>query len=131
MASDESKSTCAVVSPATALDAGGIKRNPTRTDQAKAIVKRLVAVKSVDELVAQGEASQMHRTLGAFDLTLLGVGEIVGKSTGPGIRSYVVWQLLSRILHTHLSMLLSFCPTQVLVSLCLLVPQLLTMQDLL
>ena len=51
----------------------------SRVDQAKAVVKRMVAVKSVDELVAQGEASDLHRTLGAFDLTLLGVGEIVGK----------------------------------------------------
>ena len=66
-------------------DAGGIsstaitKQAPSRVDQAKVVIKRMVAVKSVDELVAQGESSEMHRSLGAFDLTLLGVGEIVGK----------------------------------------------------
>jgi hypothetical protein len=90
MASSESKSHSGGDSGGYALgggvtSGGGITseaitvKAPSRVDQAKAVVKRMVAVKSVDQLVAQGESSEMHRTLGAFDLTLLGVGEIVGK----------------------------------------------------
>ncbi|EWM27608.1 cationic amino acid transporter [Nannochloropsis gaditana] len=44
----------------------------------KTFVGRLLKTKCMDALLEQVANSELHRTLGAFDLTLLGVGEIVG-----------------------------------------------------
>lgn len=56
---------------------GGIVRL-SGGDRFKTFVGRLLATKSVDVLQQQGRHSELHRSLGAWDLTMLGVGEIVG-----------------------------------------------------
>lgn len=47
-------------------------------ERVRIFVNRLLATKCVDLLAEQGANSELHRTLGAWDLTMLGVGEIVG-----------------------------------------------------
>lgn len=49
-----------------------------RGERVKRIVGQMMATKSVDVLKQQGAHSDLHRSLGAWDLTMLGVGEIVG-----------------------------------------------------
>ena len=43
------------------------------------MARQLLACKSIDELHAQeGKGNQLHRALGAWQLTLLGIGGIIG-----------------------------------------------------
>lgn len=44
----------------------------------RSVLSTLLATKSIDTLVAQSENTEMHKTLGVWDLTAVGVGEIVG-----------------------------------------------------
>lgn len=54
------------------------RRTISSSNEGKGYFGRMFTTKSVDLLAEQGANSDMHRTLGAWDLTLLGVGEIVG-----------------------------------------------------
>lgn len=44
----------------------------------RVVMKRCLATKSIDALVAQSENAELHRTLSVWDLTAVGVGEIIG-----------------------------------------------------
>jgi len=53
-------------------------RTTSSSNEGKGYFGRMFTTKSVDLLKEQGANSELHRTLGAWDLTMLGVGEIVG-----------------------------------------------------
>lgn len=57
---------------------GALALTSSRGARMRVFTKKLFATKSVDLLAEQGASSEMNRTLGAWDLTMLGVGEIVG-----------------------------------------------------
>ena len=40
--------------------------------------QKLMQVKNIQEMLAEHEGSELKRSLGAFELTMLGIGEIVG-----------------------------------------------------
>jgi APA family basic amino acid/polyamine antiporter len=43
-------------------------------------------VKPLDAILATAEKKSLHRSLGAVQLTLLGVGAIIGTGNMPGLR---------------------------------------------
>ena len=51
---------------------------PLPSNKKRSFLQRLMAVKSVDELMEQAAESTLRRDLGAFSLTMVGIGEIVG-----------------------------------------------------
>jgi APA family basic amino acid/polyamine antiporter len=53
-------------------------RTTSSSNEGKGYFGRMFTTKCVDLLAEQGANSELHRTLGAWDLTMLGVGEIVG-----------------------------------------------------
>ena len=53
-------------------------RTTSSSNDGKGYFGRMFTTKCVDLLAEQGANSELHRTLGAWDLTMLGVGEIVG-----------------------------------------------------
>lgn len=57
-----------------AAEAMGKKKNQTQGG----VCTRLMTVKSINELQAEVGEQELHRSLGAFELTMLGIGDIVG-----------------------------------------------------
>ncbi|KAL7752528.1 hypothetical protein RI367_002062 [Sorochytrium milnesiophthora] len=48
------------------------------TSKIRSIIRKVSMVKSVDKMQAETEASQLKRELGALDVTLIGIGMIIG-----------------------------------------------------
>ena len=42
-------------------------------------------VKPMDAILATAEKKSLYRTLGAFQLTMLGIGAVIGTHGGPGV----------------------------------------------
>ena len=64
--------------PMATTSLGPARRTSSSSNEGKGYFGRMFTTKCVDLLAEQGANSELHRTLGAWDLTLLGVGEIVG-----------------------------------------------------
>lgn len=56
----------------------GKQVSPTARLREQTMCHKLLTVKRIDELQAEHEESEMRRSLGAFELTMLGIGDIVG-----------------------------------------------------
>lgn len=55
-----------------------MKNNQLIPSSVKRFVKRLLKVKSPDELIAAGKKSELAKTLNVFDLIIIGIGAVVG-----------------------------------------------------
>jgi len=64
------------------VDSGG--HSKTKAIPAKeTCCQKLMTVKSIEDMLVQHETSELKRSLGAFELTMLGIGEIIGKHWWP------------------------------------------------
>ena len=68
----------AIATPVPMMEDKKISPTGARRRDHQSVCSKLMTVKSIAELHADSSGSELRRSLGAFELTMLGIGDIVG-----------------------------------------------------